>query len=99
MSASISVRLRVADHLMHGHRDAAVGLAVEALGFDRARDRLELAGPVLGDGLVSNHPPSLPGIWPVDLRMHELDRRGDIACVERDVSGAQGVLGKRHYAG
>lgn len=91
------VRLRVADNLMHGHRDAAVGLVVEALGLDRARDRLELAG-LVGDSLVADHTASLPGVRPIDFRMHELDRGGDVACVERPVSGTQRVLGARHRA-
>ena len=65
-------------------------------GLDRARDRLELAGPVLGDSLAADHAASLPGIWPVDLGMHELDRRLDVASVESPVGGTQSVLGTSH---
>src|SRR4030095_10386059 len=61
-----------------------------------ARDRGELPLPVVADRLPAHHPTALPGVGPIDLRMHQLDRSLEIAGVERTVGGAQDLLRVRN---
>src|SRR5215218_10308571 len=86
----------VADHLMNLDRDGAVGLLGEALGLDGARDGGELPGPVVADCRAADHPPALPGVGPIHVRVHQLERGLDVARVERPVGGPQDLLSIRH---
>ncbi len=85
----------VVDHGMDVDRDRAVRLLGEALGLHLARDRLELPRPVLAHRVAADDPSALPGIGPVDVLVHELDRRVDVAGVEGVVGGAEGLLQRR----
>lgn len=88
--------LRVVDDLVDLDRDAAVRLLPEALRLDLTRDRGELALPVRADGCMTLHPAALPGIWPVHVGVHQLDRRIEVTGVESGVSVSQDLLGLRH---
>jgi hypothetical protein len=94
----MSSPVRVVDHLMDVDRDRPVRLLCEALGLDLARDRGELSVPVLTDRRPADHPTALPGVRPIDLGMHQLDRGLDVARVERAVGGPQHQLGLGHAA-
>jgi hypothetical protein len=87
---------RIADYLMHIDGDAAVGFLGKALRFYRARDRLELSVPVVANRRAADHPTALPGVRPIHLRVHELDRGVEIAGVERAVGGPQRFLSAWH---
>jgi hypothetical protein len=89
-------RVRVVDHLVDIDRDGLVRLLAEALGLDLARDGGELSVPVVADGRAADHATTLPGVGPIDLGIHQLDRSLDIARVERAVGGPQQPLGLRH---
>src|SRR5436190_659823 len=52
------------------HRDAAVGLLGEAFGLNLARDGGELSVPIVTDRRLADHPAALPGVWPINLRVH-----------------------------
>jgi hypothetical protein len=87
---------RIADYLMHIDGDAAVGFLGNALGFYRARDRLELSVPVVANRRRADHPTALPGVRPIHLGVHEFDRSVEIAGVERAIGGTQGFLSVWH---
>jgi hypothetical protein len=67
-------RAGVVDHLMDIDRDPAVRLLGEALGLDIAGDLGELPGPVIANRRAAGYPTALPGVGPVHLGMHQLDR-------------------------
>jgi ketosteroid isomerase-like protein len=67
-------RVRVVDPLVDIDRDGPVRLLGEALGLDLARDGGELSVPVVADGRAADHPTALPGVGPIDLGIHQLDR-------------------------
>ena len=87
---------RVVHDLMDIDRDAAVGLPGEALRLNLARDSGELPGPVVADRRTADDPTALPGVGPIDLGVHQLDRRVDVAGVERAIGGSQGHLRAWH---
>jgi hypothetical protein len=82
----------IVDDLVDIHGDAAVRLLREALRLDAAGDRGELPHPVVADRLPPHDTTALPGVGPVDLEVHQLDRRIHIARVERAVGGSQNLL-------
>jgi hypothetical protein len=85
-------RTRVADYLMDIDRNAAVGLLRESLGLNVARDGSELPAPVVADLRTADDPTALPGVGPIDLRVHQLDRGVNVASIEGAVGGSQGLL-------
>jgi hypothetical protein len=87
---------RVVDDLMDIDRDPAVGLLREALRFDLARDCRELPVPIAADSRPADYPTALPGIGPIDLWVHELDRGLNVAGVESAIGGSQSLLRAWH---
>jgi hypothetical protein len=85
-------RARVADYLMDIDRNAAVVLLGESLGLNVARDGGELPVPVVADSRSADDPTALPGVGPIDLRVHQLDRGVNIASIEGAVGGSEGLL-------
>ena len=89
-------RPRVVDDLVHVDSDAAVGLLGEALGFDAAGDGGELTGPVVAHRRAADDPAALPGVRPIDIRVHELDSCVDVTRVECRVGGSEEGLQRVH---
>jgi hypothetical protein len=85
-------RARVANYLMDIDRNAAVGLLGESLGHNVARDGGELPVPVVADRRSADDPTALPGVGPIDLRVHQLDRGVNVASIEGAVGGSKCLL-------
>jgi hypothetical protein len=79
---------RIVDQLMDLDRDAAVGLLGEAIRLNLARDGGELPAPIVAHRRLADDPTALPGVGPIDLRVHQLDRRLDVAGVKCAVGGS-----------
>src|SRR5215204_859478 len=79
----------VADDLVHLDGDATVGLVAEADGPDVGVDQAELSRPVRAHCLRPPLAPAVHPVRPVDVRMHQLERRVDVARVEGVVRSAK----------
>lgn len=88
--------VRVVDHLMDIYCDVAVWLFGEDLGLDPAGEGSKLPIPVITNRFATDNPATLPGVRPIDLRMHQIDRSVDVARVERTVGEPQRLLGIPH---
>jgi hypothetical protein len=77
-------------------RDAAVRFIGDARGLDMAGDGGELPLPVVANRRAAYYPTAFPGVGPVHLGVHQLDRGLDVAGVERAVAGPQELLSVRH---
>src|SRR3954470_9581385 len=72
----------VVDDLMNIHRDAPVVVLVKTLGVDSAGDGGELSRPVGANRRSAPDATAFPGVGPVDVGMHELNRGLDVASIE-----------------
>jgi hypothetical protein len=86
----------VVDHLVDIDHDASIRLFGEALGFYLAGDDAELPAPVVVNSCSANNSTAFPGVGPVDLGVHQLDRGFDIASVEGLIGGPQEQLFLSH---